>query len=69
MGELRYSFTIVDLGTGWRSVSCPRGFRSGERAPGIYWIKGWVGPRAVLKATEKIKVLALPGIAPRASIS
>jgi hypothetical protein len=27
-----------------------------ERAPGIHWIEGWVGPRAVLDAVVKRKI-------------
>jgi hypothetical protein len=28
-------------------------FSPGERAPGTYWIRGWVGPRVSLEAVEK----------------
>jgi len=30
-------------------ASCPGYFTSRERAPGTYWIKGWVDPRASLE--------------------
>jgi hypothetical protein len=33
------------------AASLPR-----ERAPGTYWIGGWVGPRAVLDAMVKRKI-------------
>jgi len=32
------------------SASRPGRFTLKERAPGIHWIGGWVGPRAVLDA-------------------
>jgi hypothetical protein len=28
----------------------------GERAPGIHWIGGWVGPRAILDTVVKRKI-------------
>jgi hypothetical protein len=45
----------------WRSSR----FIPGERARGTHWIGGWVDPRAGLEATEKRKMLSLPGIDPR----
>jgi hypothetical protein len=44
------------------SASRPGHFTSEERAPSIYWIGGWVGPRASLDAAEKRKFLTLPGL-------
>jgi hypothetical protein len=28
-------------------------FSSGERTPGVHWLGGWVGPRAVLDAVKR----------------
>jgi hypothetical protein len=63
-GEWRYSYTIPDLGTGWKRVFSftplplyPRGKKTGT-----YWIERWVGPRAGLEAMVKLKILPLPGI-------
>jgi hypothetical protein len=59
MGELRYSSTILDLGTRWKWVVSfmflP--FYPRERAPGTHWIWGLVGPRAGLEAVEWRRVL------------
>jgi hypothetical protein len=41
-------------GGGW-SASRPGHFSPRERAPGIHWIGGWVGPRPVLDAVVKRK--------------
>jgi len=51
---------ILDLGTGWGewSVSRPGRFIPMERAPGIHWIGGWVGPVVVLDAVMKLKILS-----------
>jgi hypothetical protein len=38
---------------GESSDSLPGRFTPGERAPGIHWIGGWVGPRAGLDDVEK----------------
>jgi hypothetical protein len=48
---------VLDLCTrsGW-SVS--RSFTPRERAPGTHWIGGWVGPRTVLEAVVKRKILS-----------
>jgi hypothetical protein len=35
-------------------------FTTGERAPGTYWLGGWVGPRASLDDVEKKQFLTLP---------
>jgi hypothetical protein len=58
LGEWRYSSThsltsAPDEGE-W-SASRPGRFTPRERAPGIHWIGGWVGPRAVLDAVVKRK--------------
>jgi hypothetical protein len=42
-------------GGGW-SDSRPGRFTPRERAPGIHWIRGWVGHRAVLDAVVKRKI-------------
>jgi hypothetical protein len=39
------------------SASRPGRFTPKERAPGTHWIGGWVGPRAVLDAVVKRKIL------------
>jgi hypothetical protein len=38
------------------SASRPGRFTPRKRAPGIHWIGGWVGPRAVLDAVVKRKI-------------
>jgi hypothetical protein len=45
------------------SASRPGRFTHRERAPGTHWIRGWVGPRAVLDAGVKRKI-PRPGIQP-----
>jgi hypothetical protein len=35
-----------------------------ERVPGIHWIRGWVGLRAVLDTVVRRKIPSLPGIKP-----
>jgi hypothetical protein len=65
MGEWMYrstfSFTSALVGVEF-SASRPDRFTPGERAPGTYWIGGWVGPRAGLDDMEKWKLLPLPGL-------
>jgi hypothetical protein len=39
-----------------------------KQPPVPHWRGGWVGPKAVLDAEEKKKILPLPGIEPRPSI-
>jgi hypothetical protein len=41
---------------------CLTRFTLGERAPGIRWIGGWVGPIAGLDEVEKRKFLTPPGL-------
>jgi hypothetical protein len=56
LGEWRYSpthsLTSVLDGGEW-SASCPGRFTLWERAFGIHWIGGWVGPRAFLDAGNR----------------
>jgi hypothetical protein len=40
------------------STSRPGRFTPKERAPGTYWIRGWVGSRAGLDAVVKRKILS-----------
>jgi hypothetical protein len=59
LGECRYSSThfltpAVDGGQ-W-SVSCRGRFIPTERAPGTYWIGGWMGPSAIVVAVVKRKI-------------
>jgi hypothetical protein len=53
VGECRYSsthsLTSAPDGSEW-SASHPGHFTPKERVPGIHWIGGWVGPRAVPNA-------------------
>jgi hypothetical protein len=49
------------VGSEWSS-SCPGRFTLGERAPGIHWIEGWVGPGTGLDDVEKRKILPIPGL-------
>jgi hypothetical protein len=50
-----HSLTLA-LDEGEWSVSCPGCFTPRERTPGIHWIGGWVGPRAILDAVVKRKI-------------
>jgi hypothetical protein len=63
MGEWRYistqSLTSTLDGGEW-SASHPSHFTPRERAPGIHWIGGWVGPRAVLDMVVKRKIPSAP---------
>jgi hypothetical protein len=43
-------------------TSHPGCFAYGERAPGAYWIGGWVDSRASVDDVEKRKFLTLPGL-------
>jgi hypothetical protein len=59
LGEWRYSSTLFfGIGTTWGewSVSRPGRFTPRGRAPVTHWIRGWVGPRAVLEAVVKTKI-------------
>jgi hypothetical protein len=61
IGERRYSSThslASELDGGEWSASHHGRFTPRERAPGTHWIKGWVGPRAVLDAVVKRKILS-----------
>jgi hypothetical protein len=51
-GVSTYSLTSALDGGEW-SASRPARFNHREKAPGIYWIGGWVGPRAVLDAVMR----------------
>jgi hypothetical protein len=59
LGEWRYSFihslTLALDGGEW-SASCPGHFTPRERAPGIHWIGGWVGPRTILDVVVERKI-------------
>jgi hypothetical protein len=50
-----HSFTSTLEGGEW-SASRPDHFTPRERAPGVHWIGGWVGPRAFLDAVVKRKI-------------
>jgi hypothetical protein len=50
-----HSLTATLDGGEW-SASRPGRFTPRERAPGIHWIGGWVGPRAVLDAVVKREI-------------
>jgi hypothetical protein len=49
-------FLTSALDGGEWSASLTVRFTPRERAPGIHWIGGWVGPRAVLDAVMKRKI-------------
>jgi hypothetical protein len=59
LGEWRYScahsLTSALDRCEW-SASRPGRFIPRDRAPGIHWIGGWVGPRAILDAVVKRKI-------------
>jgi hypothetical protein len=57
---LRYPGTSVLDGGKW-SASCHGCFTLSERAPGIHWKRGWVGPRAGLDTIEKRTLLTTDG--------
>jgi hypothetical protein len=50
-----HSLTSALDGAEW-SASRPGRFTPRKRVPGIHWIGGWVGPRAVLDAVVKRKI-------------
>jgi hypothetical protein len=59
LGEWKYSSThslTSALDGGKWSVSRPGRFTPKKRAPGTYWVGGWVGPRTVLGAVGKRKI-------------
>jgi hypothetical protein len=63
LGEWRYSSThslTSALDGGEWSASRPGRFTPRIGAPGTHWIRGWVGPRAVLDAVMKRKISSLP---------
>jgi hypothetical protein len=47
-----YSLTSTLDGGEW-TASRPGRFTPRERAPGTHWIRGWMGPRAVVDAVVK----------------
>jgi hypothetical protein len=51
------------------SDSRPSRLTPGERAPGIHWIGGWMGPRFGLDDMEENKFLTLLGLELRLSYS
>jgi hypothetical protein len=50
-----HSLTSALDGGEW-SASRPGRFTHRERAPGVHWTGGWVGPRAVLDAVVKREI-------------
>jgi hypothetical protein len=52
-GIAPHSLTLPLDGSKW-SASRPGRITPRERAPGIHWIGGWVGPRAVVDAIRTI---------------
>jgi hypothetical protein len=61
LGEWRHSFThpfTSTLDGGEWSASRPGHFTDRERAPGTPWVGCWVGPRTVLDAVVKRKILS-----------
>jgi hypothetical protein len=49
------------VGNEWPALR-PGHFTPGERAPGTYWMGGWVDPRAGMDDTGKRKLFTLPGL-------
>jgi hypothetical protein len=59
LGKWRYRFThslTSALDGGDWSASRPGRFTPRERASGTHWIRGWVGPRAVLDTVVKREI-------------
>jgi hypothetical protein len=50
------SFFASALYGGEWSVSRPGRFTPGERAPGMQWLGGWMGPSSGLDPVEKRKI-------------
>jgi hypothetical protein len=61
-GRISPWFLVSTLDGGECSASRPDRLTPGERAPGIYWIGGWVDLRAGLDDLEKRKFLTLLGL-------
>jgi hypothetical protein len=62
LGEGMYSSThslTSALDRGEWSASRPHRFTRRERTPSTHWIGGWVGPKTVLDAVVKRKILSL----------
>jgi hypothetical protein len=59
--EIHVFLSLALVGGEW-SASRPGRFTPGERAPGTYWIGGWVGPRAALDVAEKREFFTLLGL-------
>jgi hypothetical protein len=59
--QIRIFLTSALVGGDW-SGPCPGSFTPGERAPGIYWIGGWMDPRIGLDDVEEGKLLILSGL-------
>jgi hypothetical protein len=55
-GDIAPPFLTFVLDGGEWSASLPSLFTARERAPGTYWIGGWVDPRASLIAVAKRKI-------------
>jgi hypothetical protein len=68
-GGIAPPFSTSTLDGGEWSASLPGCFTRGERALGTHRIRGWVGPRVVLDAVEKRKILHCPRIEPVTSNS
>jgi hypothetical protein len=60
MEEWIHVFLTLALAGGDRSPSRPVRFTSGETAPGVCQIVGWVGLRSGLYDVERSKILSLP---------
>jgi hypothetical protein len=59
--QIHIFLTSALIGGEWPG-SHPDFFTPRERAPGIYWIGGWVGPTAGLDDVEERELLTLPGL-------
>jgi hypothetical protein len=60
LGELKYSSThsLTSALEVSGQLYAPAALSPGKRSPGIRWIGGWVGPRAVLDAVVKKEILS-----------
>jgi hypothetical protein len=58
--QIHLFLTSVLVGDEW-SASHPGRFTPVERAPGTYWIEGWVGPKTGLDDVHR-QILSLPGL-------
>jgi hypothetical protein len=60
--EVQFHVLLISaVDTDWWSARHPDYFNSEERAPGTYWVGGWVDLRASLDTTVKTEISAHAG--------